>query len=82
MARRLLSDGRTSGFGLVWGMLAVAATFSVITMAVFMCIGHKKPQKSEKKHRTDHVGATTAAVAGATAAATAAASSASTPTVC
>lgn len=93
MVRSFLSDGGTGGSGLVCGLLAVAASFSLIAMAVFVCIGHKKSPNNKKKHRTAHAGATNAAVSGATTAAvagavagasvaaTSAAASASTPTV-
>lgn len=42
MARSLLRNDSTGGFGIVWGMLAVAGTFSVVAMTVFVCMGHKK----------------------------------------
>ncbi|KAG5404075.1 hypothetical protein IGI04_010194 [Brassica rapa subsp. trilocularis] len=51
MARSFLSDGGAGGLGLVWGFVVVAATFSVIAMAVFVC-GDKKSSDNEKEHRT------------------------------
>lgn len=71
MARSLLSDVQTGGFGLAWGLLVVAATFSVISMAIFVCTGKKKRPSNDTKYGTGT----------GTAAASAAAGSASTPSV-
>ncbi|CAH8355585.1 unnamed protein product [Eruca vesicaria subsp. sativa] len=73
MAKSYLSNGGIGNSGLVWGLLVVAATFSLIAMTVFVCIGHKRSPNNKKNHRRDHVGATIAAVTGASVAVTAAA---------
>ncbi|KAJ0261904.1 hypothetical protein HA466_0049300 [Hirschfeldia incana] len=51
MARSFLSDAGAGGLGLVWGFVVVAATFSVIAMAVFVCGDKSSSDNEEPKTR-------------------------------
>lgn len=51
MARSFLIDGGTGSLGLVWGLLVVAATFSVIAMAVFVCGDNKESSEGKETDR-------------------------------